>query len=103
VKTGGARRTWSTSEEEVIVWWSVVLTVLALLTSWLIGNKQTLGWALAFASQGLWLTYAIVTVQWGFVASALAFAVMNWRNWRKWRREDRVARARVEEVSGGVR
>lgn len=85
------------------VWWSVGLTVAALSTSWLIGDHRKVGWLLATIMQLGWLAYAIITEQWGFIASALAFGFMNARNYLKWRGEERDTLARVEEVSGGVR
>lgn len=81
-------------------WWSVVLTALALTSTVLIGNKRTIGWAIASTSQILWVAYAMVTEQWAFIISAVLFGIMNARNYRRWRRDERrVARERVEEVA----
>lgn len=82
------------------VWWSVGLAATSLGTSWLIGNHRKVGWLLGVYLQVGWLVYAVVTTQWGFIASALAFGFMNVRNYLKWRNDERVALARVEEVSG---
>jgi nicotinamide riboside transporter PnuC len=84
----------------VNVWWSVCLTVGSLTCNVLIGRKQSVGWLLAVALQLLWAVYAVTSEQWGFIASALAFGVINTWNYVKWRRAERqVARERVEEVT----
>lgn len=71
------------------VWWSVGLSVTALTTTWLVGSKRRVGWLLAAYMQVAWLVYAVATSQWGFIASALAFGMINTRNYVMWRRQDR--------------
>jgi hypothetical protein len=72
--------------------WSYLLAALALFISWQIGRKKAWAWLVAAITQLLWVVYALVTKQYGFVASALAFFVMNWCNYVKWRREEVKAR-----------
>jgi hypothetical protein len=68
--------------------WSYLLAALALFTSWQIGRKKAWPWLLAAGTQLLWVAYALVTEQYGFIASAFAFLVMNMHNYVKWRREE---------------
>lgn len=76
-------------------WWSISLAVIAVGLSWLVGNRWTPVWLLALGSQLLWITYAVITRQWGFVGSSVVFGVMNVRNYRKWRQLDREEAARA--------
>lgn len=67
-------------------WWSWLLAAFGLAGIWLAGRKNSAGWLLGAATQLLWVTYAIATRQWGFIATALAYSTMYLHNWRKWRR-----------------
>lgn len=54
--------------------WSWTLAVIGIGALLLAATRPRAGWCLAIAVQALWITYAIVTRQWGFIASALAYA-----------------------------
>lgn len=75
--------------------WSYALAAVGILGIWLAGRKSLWGWAVGFGAQALWIIYALVTAQYGFIVSALAYAAIYGRNWVKWRREARA------EVDGG--
>ncbi len=78
------------------VWWSIVLSAVAIGTSWLVGNRWTPAWLIAAVSQALWVAYAVLTQQWGFVASAVVFGALNLRNYLKWKQLDREEAARAD-------
>ena len=67
--------------------WSWLLTIVGVTGLLLAGSMRKVGWALGFGAQGLWIAYALVTEQYGFVASALAYGATYGRNWLRWRRE----------------
>ena len=71
------------------MWWSYTLAAIGVFGLWLTGRKLWQGFAVGVAVQFLWIAYAIVTEQWGFIGSALAFGWMNAWNLRKWLRERR--------------
>lgn len=71
------------------VWWSVLLTAVGVLGIWLAGRKRAAGFAVGLAAQVLWLAYAVVTEQWGFIGSALAYGFVYAQAFRRWRREAR--------------
>lgn len=73
-------------------WWSWVLTAVGVTGLLLAGRKQKAGWAVGFGAQALWITYAIVTRQWGFIFSALAYGSVYARNFLAWRRDERAER-----------
>jgi hypothetical protein len=66
-------------------WWSWLLSAIGLTGLWLAGNRRTLGWQIGLAVQALWITYAIATRQWGFIAASIGYATVNARNLIKWR------------------
>ncbi len=68
-------------------WWSVLLTLVGCLGFWLSGNRNRYGWFINLGSQALWLTYAIVTHQWGFIFGAFLYGSVYLRNYLRWRKE----------------
>lgn len=73
-------------------WWSWILTAAGIAGLLLAGSKRKVGWLLGFCIQPVWLVFAIVTEQYGFILSAVAYGSVYARNWIRWRREDRGAR-----------
>jgi nicotinamide riboside transporter PnuC len=72
--------------------WSYLLATVGILGIWLAGRRNLWGWALGVGAQVLWIIYALVTDQYGFIVSALAYAVVYARNWYRWRKEEADAR-----------
>lgn len=64
--------------------WSYALAAVGILGIYLAGRKSWVGWAVGVGAQGLWIAYALVTGQPGFIVSALAYAAVYGRNWWKW-------------------
>jgi hypothetical protein len=71
--------------------WSYALAAVGILGIYLAGRRSWVGWAVGVGAQALWIVYALVTAQPGFIVSALAYAVVYGRNWWKWAREEREA------------
>lgn len=68
--------------------WSYGLAAVGILGIYLAGKKSKWGWAIGLGAQALWIIYAIVTDQYGFIISALAYAAIYGRNWALWAKED---------------
>lgn len=66
--------------------WSWGLTVVGVFGLYLAGKKSPWGWAVGIVAQILWLTYAIVTKQWGFLFSSFAYGFVYVKNFRAWRK-----------------
>ncbi len=73
--------------------WSYVLTAVGAAGLLLAGRMQRIGWLIGLAAQGLWISYALATEQYGFVISALIYGSVYARNYRAWRR---TAHQRIE-------
>ncbi|GAA2237804.1 hypothetical protein GCM10010401_07520 [Rarobacter faecitabidus] len=67
--------------------WSYALAAVGITGIWLAGRRSFWGWALGVAAQALWIIYAVVTGQYGFILSALAYAAIYARNWFSWSRK----------------
>ena len=68
--------------------WSITLSVIGILGIYLAGRKSKWGWAIGLAAQVLWFVFAIVTEQYGFILSAVAYGAVYAKNWISWRRDD---------------
>ena len=67
-------------------WWSWVLTAIGVFGIYLTTKKSWWGYVVGLAAQALWITYAIVTRQWGFIASAFAYGSVYALGWYRWTR-----------------
>lgn len=67
--------------------WSIILAVVGILGLYLAGSRNIWGWLVSFGAQGLWFIFAIVTKQYGFILTAVAYGWVYGRNFLKWRRE----------------
>lgn len=67
------------------VWWSVLLTVMGGL-GWLLVTLEhrIQGFCVGIAAQVAWISYAVVTQQWGFIVSALLFGAINALGLYRW-------------------
>lgn len=70
------------------MWWSYTLTVVGICGLYLAGRKLWWSWLIGLFAQVLWVAYAVVTRQWGFIASAFAYGWVYARNARSWRTTD---------------
>lgn len=72
-------------------WWSWLLMAVGVTGLFLAGKKRKIGWMIGIGVQLLWIIYAIVSRQWGFIVSALVYGAVNTINWRRWHREEKEA------------
>ena len=82
-------------------WWSWILTAVGLTGFFLAGRRVWWSWYINLACQGLWLAYALVTGQYGFIVAAAAYSIVFTQNAVKWTREHR-AHGSADSSSGGV-
>ena len=69
-------------------WWSWLLAIVGITGIFLAGSKHKSGWAVGLGAQALWLAYAVVTRQWGFLVTALVYGAVYARNWLRWSRDE---------------
>jgi hypothetical protein len=69
--------------------WSWVLTIVGVTGFVLAGHKVWWAWYINIACQVLWVSYAIVTEQWGFIVAAGVYTIVFTQNAIKWTREHR--------------
>jgi hypothetical protein len=64
--------------------WSWLLTAVGVTGLILAGRNLWWAWLIGLGAQVLWIAYAIVTRQWGFIASAFIYGTVYVINTRRW-------------------
>jgi hypothetical protein len=63
--------------------WSWVLSAIGVAGLYLVSRGYWWAWGINIAAQVLWIVYAVVTRQWGFIVASVAYGVvfaLNLRN-----------------------
>lgn len=74
--------------------WSYGLAAVGILGIILAARRNKVGWAVGFGAQLAWIVYAIVTRQYGFIVSAVAYGAVYAHSWLRWRREEQEAKGK---------
>lgn len=64
--------------------WSYGLAGLGIAQIVLTGQKKRIGWIVGLATSCLWVAFALVTKQYGFLISSTVFGTIHVRNWIAW-------------------
>ena len=67
--------------------WSWVLATIGVLGIYFVGRKTIWGWLVLLANEVIWIAYALTTKQYGFIVSAVAYAIVYVRSFLHWRRD----------------
>lgn len=82
--------------------WSYLLVGVGLFGFIVVGQKVWWGWYVNFFCQFLWLFYAFISQQYGFIVGALVYAIVFGRNAYKWTEDWRVARQIKRAAQGKI-
>lgn len=61
-----------------------VLSVIGVTAMLVIGAGRWYGWMVAFVNECLWLVFAFVTKQYGFIVGAAVYGSVNAYNAHRW-------------------
>jgi nicotinamide riboside transporter PnuC len=68
--------------------WSYVLAAIGVTGIFFVGRKTIWGWFVLLFNEVLWIAYALITNQYGFILSAIAYAIVYIKSYMLWRQED---------------
>ena len=68
-------------------YWSWVLAIIGVTGIYFVGRKTIWGWYVLLFNECLWMAYAIITKQYGFIFSAIAYAAVYIRSYVHWSKE----------------
>ena len=71
-------------------YWSWILAAIGVSGIYFVGRKTIWGWLVLLFNEAIWIAYALVTEQYGFIVSAVAYAVVYIRSYLRWREDSNV-------------
>jgi nicotinamide riboside transporter PnuC len=69
-------------------YWSWLLAVVGVTGIYVVGRKTIWGWPVLLVNEFIWIAYALTTKQYGFIAMAIAHALVYIKSYHQWRKED---------------
>jgi hypothetical protein len=66
---------------------SWVLGSVGVAGIYFVGRKTVWGWVVLLANEVLWITYALMTKQYGFIFSAVAYGIVYVKSFLHWRKD----------------
>ena len=70
--------------------WSWVLGTIGVAGIYFVGRKTIWGWIVLLSNEVLWITYALITRQYGFIFSAIAYGIVYVKSFLHWRKDEQV-------------
>ncbi len=67
--------------------WSYVLAAIGVTGIFFVGRKTVWGWLVLLLNEFLWIAYALITDQYGFILSAIAYGIVYVKSYMLWRKE----------------
>lgn len=78
--------------------WSFILAVVGILGLWVAGSNRWYGWAIGLGAQLLWVIYALVSNQYGFLLSAFGYGFVYARNIITARKRERTSQKAISKI-----
>jgi hypothetical protein len=70
--------------------WSWVLAVSGVAGIYFVGKKTLWGWFVLLFNEAIWIIYAVITEQYGFIVSAIAYGVVYIKSYLHWKEDANV-------------
>jgi len=67
--------------------WSWVLAAVGVTGIFFVGKKVIWAWLILLVNECIWIAYALVTDQYGFIVMATAYAAVYIKSYIAWRKE----------------
>jgi hypothetical protein len=71
-------------------YWSWILAVIGVAGIYFVGKKTLWGWFVLLFNEIIWIVYAIITEQYGFIVSAVAYAAVYIKSYLHWKEDANV-------------
>jgi hypothetical protein len=65
----------------------LVISASILTSAILNGNVKIAGWIILMAAQTVFITYVIITQQWGLIPQNVGMGAIAFRNYRRWKKQ----------------
>ena len=71
-------------------YWSWILAVIGVAGIYFVGRKTLWGWFVLLFNEVIWIAYAVITEQYGFIVSAIAYAAVYIKSYLHWKEDSNV-------------
>jgi hypothetical protein len=78
--------------------WSWILAVIGVAGIYFVGKKTIWGWLVLLFNETLWIAYAVLTQQYGFIFSAIAYAIVYIKSYIHWTNDKKVMIKNLEDT-----
>jgi hypothetical protein len=68
-------------------YWSWLLAAIGVTGIFFVGRKTIWVWLILCLNECLWIVYALITDQYGFIVAAVAYGIVYIRSYLHWRRD----------------
>lgn len=68
-------------------YWSWLLAVLGVSGMYFVGRKTVWGWLVLLVNEVIWVFYALITKQYGFIVMAIAYAIVYIKSFLSWKKD----------------
>ena len=68
--------------------WSWILACVGIVGTFFVGRKTIWGWIILFINECLWISYALITDQYGFIFGSLAYMTVYIKSYYSWSKEE---------------
>jgi hypothetical protein len=75
---------------KVMELWSWSLAVIGVAGIYFVGRKTLWGWFVLLFNEAIWIIYAVVTEQYGFIVSAIAYGIVYVKSYLHWKEDANV-------------
>ena len=70
--------------------WSWGLAIIGVAGIYFVGRKTLWGWFVLLFNEAIWIIYAVVTEQYGFIVSAIAYGIVYVKSYLHWKEDANV-------------
>jgi hypothetical protein len=70
-----------------MAYWSYVLAAIGVVGIFFVGRKHRWAWLWLIFNECLWIIYAVVTNQYGFIFAAVAYTLVYIKSFMSWKSE----------------
>jgi hypothetical protein len=71
-------------------YWSWILAVIGVAGIYFVGKKTLWGWFVLLFNEVIWIAYAVITEQYGFIVSAIAYGAVYIRSYLHWKADEKI-------------
>jgi nicotinamide riboside transporter PnuC len=76
-----------------------VLAVVGVTGIFFVGRKTIWGWLILCVNECLWIAYGLTTGEHGFIAMAIAYAIVYIKSYFHWRKEESEEKLMYNEIN----